>query len=185
MSNKDCTSLSNGLKFLKDLRVLNLSFNSLNDNNILKISFNAYNKLESLNFKCNNITEQSLETFKDELIKLKNLKEFIILDNQINDQGFEHLLTAFISLPEIRILNVANCNISNNGIKKLYELINTNETLLKKLEKINLSGNAINDESIPNIIFIIKKLPLIKQFSILFYRINLSKMKLTLIKKIN
>ena len=166
MSNKDCTSLSNGLKFLKDLRVLNLSFNSLNDNNILKISFNAYNKLESLNLKCNNITEQSLETFKDELIKLKNLKEFIILDNQINDQGFEHLLTAFISLPEIRILNVANCNISNNGIKKLYELINTNETLLKKLEKINLSGNAINDESIPNIIFIIKKLPLIKQFSI-------------------
>ena len=166
MSNKDCTSLSNGLKFLKDLHILNLSFNSINDNNILKISFNAYNKLESLNLKCNNITEQSLETFKEELIKLKNLKEFNILDNPINDQGFCHLLNAFISLPELRILNVSNCNISNNGIKKLYDLINSNDTLLKKLENINLSGNAINDECINNIIFIIKKLPLIKKFSI-------------------
>jgi Ran GTPase-activating protein (RanGAP) involved in mRNA processing and transport len=119
-----------------------------------------------LNLKCNNITEQSLETFKEELIKLKNLKEFNILDNPINDQGFVHLLNAFISLPELRILNVSNCNISNNGIKKLYDLINSNETFLKKLENINLSGNAINDECINNIIFIIKKLPLIKKFSI-------------------
>ena len=166
MSNKDCTSLSNGLKFLKDLRILNLSFNSLNDNNLLKISFNAYNKLEVVNLKCNNITEQSLETFKEELIKLKNLKEFNILDNQINDQGFNHLLNAFISLPELRILNVSNCNISNKGIKKMCDLIGTNENFLQNLENINLSGNTMNDECINNIIFMVKKLPFLKKFSI-------------------
>ena len=166
MSNKDCTSLSNGLKFLKHLRILNLSFNSLNDNNILKISFNTQNKLEVLNLKCNNATEQSLETFKEELSKLKNLKEFNILDNQINDQGFNHILNAFLSIPDLRILNVSNCNISNNGIKKMNGLINTNENFLRKLEIINLSGNAINDDCINCLISIMKKLPFIKKFSI-------------------
>ena len=166
MTKKDSTSLSNGLKFLKELRILNLSFNSLTDNNISKLSFNIYNKIEVLNLKCNTATEQSLEAFKDELSKLKNLKEFNILDNQFGDPGFIHLLQAFISLKELRILIVANCNISNMGVKKMNEMFKTNENYLKNLEILNFSGNAINDDCIFNFISIIKKLNNIKKFSV-------------------
>ena len=46
MGNKECVSLSNGLKQLKELRILNLSFNCLTDDNISKISFtNNNNKI--------------------------------------------------------------------------------------------------------------------------------------------
>ena len=166
MSSKDCIALSNGLKFLKELRILNLSFNGLSDNNISKLSFDSYNKIEVLNLKSNNATEQSLELFKEELSKLKNLKELNILDNQFGDQGFNHLLSAFVSLGELRILIVSTCNISNNGLKKFLEMIKSNENYLSKLEILNLSGNAINDDCISNLITIIKKLNSLKKFSI-------------------
>ena len=166
MSNKDCSSLSNGLKFLKELKVLNLSFNSLNDNNIQKLTFNSYNKIEVLNLKSNSITEQSLEIFKDELSKLKSLKELNIMENQFGDQGFVHLLQAFISLNELRILNVSNCNISNSGVRKICEKIKTNENYLNRLETLNFSGNVINDECINNFIFIIKNLVSLRKCAI-------------------
>ena len=166
MTSKDCISLSNGLKFLKDLRILNLSFNSLTDNNISKLSFDSYSKLEVLNIKSNNATEQSLEIFKEELAKLKNLKEFNILDNQFGDQGFMHLLDAFASLNDLRILNLANCNISNLGLKKMYEEIKTNNSFLEKLEVLNLLGNTLNDECFTSLIYIIKNLKSLRKFSI-------------------
>ena len=166
MNSKDCASLSNGLKFLKDLRILNLSFNSLTDNNISKLSFDTYNKIEVLNIKSNNATEQSLEIFKEELAKLKNLKEFNILDNKFGDQGFNHLLNAFISLNELRILNLSDCNISNIGIKKMSEIIQLNDNYLEKLEILNLSGNMLDDDCCTNLIYIIKKLNSLRKFSI-------------------
>ena len=166
MKNKDCASLSNGLKFLKELRILNLSFNGLTDNSISKLSFDPYNKIEVLNIKSNNATEQSLEIFKDELSKLKNLKEFNILDNQFGDQGFDHLLNAFISLNELRILILGNCNISNIGIKRMWEVMKSNENYLEKLQILNLSGNALNDGCISVLILIIKKLYSLRKFSI-------------------
>ena len=166
MSNKDCVSLSTGLKYLKELKILNLTFYCLNDNNISKLRFESYNKIEVLNLKSNYISEQSLELFKDEISKLKNLKEFNILDNNFGDQGFIHLINAFISLKELRILIVANCNISNKGLKKMYEIMALNDNYLEKLEIFNLSGNSINDECLTYLIFIIKKLNSLRKFSI-------------------
>ncbi len=178
MSNKECASLSNGLKFLKELKILNLSFNSLTDNNISKLTFNIYNKIEALNLKSNSITEQSLEVFKDELSKLKNLKEFNILDNQFGDQGFYHLLQSFVWLTELRVLIIANCNISNNGINKFYDMMKLNQNFLKKLEIINLTSNVMSDKCLPTFINIIKNLPNLRRFSITQAQITNKGMKL-------
>ena len=166
MSNKDCVSLSNGLKFLKELKILNLSFNGLTDNNISKLTFNIDNKIEILNLKSNCATEQSLEVFKEELSKLKNLKEFNILDNQFGDQGFYNLLQAFVPLNELRVLLVSNCNISNNSINKIDEMMKLNEKFFKKLEVLNLTSNVMSDKCLPTFINIIKNLPYIRRFSI-------------------
>ena len=76
MGNKECAKLSEGLAYLKELRILNLSFNSLTDNNISKFSFDANSKMEVLNLKGNNITDAGLDLIKKEFIKLKNLKEY-------------------------------------------------------------------------------------------------------------
>ena len=48
-----------------------------------------------MNLKSNSATEISMEIFKDELIKLKNLKELNMLDNQFGDQGLNLLLQVF------------------------------------------------------------------------------------------
>ena len=166
ISNKDCISLSVGLKCLKELKILNLIFSCLNDENLTKLNFDLNNNIEVLNLKSNFITEKSLEIFKDEISKLKNLKEFNILDNNIGDQGFNYLLNAFISLKELRILIFANCNISNIGLQKMYEIMKLNDNYLEKLEILNFSGNLINDESISHILDIIKKLNFLRRLSI-------------------
>ena len=166
MGNKDCASLSNGLKFLKELKILNLSFNCLTDSNISKISFNIHNKIEVLNLKSNSATEISMEIFKDELIKLKNLKELNMLDNQFGDQGLNHLLQVFNVVVDIRILYISNCNITNKGIIYFEEFFKKNNNYLNKLEILNLISNPINDEILPNLIFIINNLKNLKRFSV-------------------
>ena len=60
-----------------------------------------------------------MEIFKDELIKLKNLKELNFLDNQFGDQGLKHLLQVFNIVNDLRILIISNCNISNVGMNIL------------------------------------------------------------------
>jgi Ran GTPase-activating protein (RanGAP) involved in mRNA processing and transport len=157
MGNKECVSLSNGLKQLKELRILNLSFNCLTDNNISKISFtNNNNKIEVLNLKSNSATEISMEIFKDELIKLKNLKELNFLDNQFGDQGLNHLLQVFNTVNDLRILIISNCNISNLGIEYFTNFLRKNNNYLNKLEVLNLISNPINDECLSSFIYIIK-----------------------------
>ena len=166
MGNKDCASLSNGLKFLKELKILNLSFNCLTDSNISKISFNTHNKIEVLNLKSNSATEISMEIFKEELIKLKNLKELNMLDNQFGDQGLNHLLQVFNTVTDLRILIMSNCNISNKGIEIFADFFKKNKNYLNKLEILNLVSNPINDDSLQNFIYIIKNLTSLNKFSI-------------------
>ena len=166
MGNKDCASLSNGLKFLKELKILNLSFNCLTDSNISKISFNIHNKIEVLNLKSNSATEISMEIFKDELIKLKKLKELNMLDNQFGDQGLNQLLQVFNVVTGLRILIISNCNITNKGIIAFEEFFKKNNNFLNKLEILNLISNPINDDSLSSLLSIINKLPNLKKFSV-------------------
>lgn len=188
MGNKDCVCLSNGLKFLKELRILNLSFNCLTDNNISKISFTSNNKIEVLNLKSNSATEVCMETFKEELVKLKNLKELNFLDNQFGDIGLTHLLQVFNTVTDLRILIISNCNITNVGILNFATNFKKNDKFLNKLEILNLISNPISDESLPNFIYIIKNLPSLKKFSIAQTQISPNGMFSiynTLIKEIN
>ena len=178
MGNKDCLALSNGLKFLKELKILNLSFNCLTDSNISKISFNSNNKIEVLNLKSNNATELSIEIFKDELIKLKNLKELNMLDNQFGDQGLSHLLQVFIIVNDLRVLIISNCNITNKGINSFAEFLKKENKCLNNLEILNLISNPFNDDSLFDIIYIIQNLPNLKKFSIAQSQISQSGLNL-------
>ena len=150
MVNKDCAKLSEGLKFLKDLKILNLSYNSLTDSNISKINFDNNNKIEVLNLKSNTITDIGMDMFKDELLKLKNLKELNLYDNQFGDAGFKILLTVLKSLKNIRILTIPNCGIGQLGIKYFADYFTENNE--KKQETVtapsdnNNNNNTINKE---------------------------------------
>ena len=166
MGNKDCASLSDGLKFLKELKILNLSFNCLTDDNISRITFSSNNKIEVLNLKSNSGTEISMEIFKNELMKLKQLKELNMLDNQLGNQGLNLLLQVFTTVMNLCILNLSNCNITNAGITIFAEFFKSNEKFLNKLEILNLISNPINDDSLSNLIYILKNLPNLKKFSL-------------------
>ena len=188
MGNKECTSLSNGLKFLKELKILNLSYNSLTDSNISKIVFNSNNKIEVLNLKSNNALDISMEIFKNELMKLKNLKELNMLDNQFGDNGLNHLLQVFNTVKDLRILIISNCAITNKGISYFADCFKKNKNYFNKLEILNLISNPITDESLSNFIYIIKNLPNLKKFSIAQSQISQNGLYLiynTLVKEIN
>ena len=188
MGNKDCAALSSGLKLLKNLKILNLSFNCLTDSNISKITFNTNNKIEVLNLKSNSATDISMEIFKDELIKLKNLKELNMLDNQFGDQGLNHLLQVFDIVNDLRILIISNCNITNKGIKTFVEYFKKNEKYLNKLEILNLVSNPINDDCLSSLIFIIKRMASLLKFSVSQSQMSqngLNAIYNTLIKEVN
>ena len=146
MLNKDCEKLSEGLKFLKELKILNLSFNSLTDNNISKITFENNNKLEILSLKSNNISEHGMEIFKKELIKLNNLKELNLYDNQFGDKGFNILLSSLKKLKFIRILTLPNCGITPIGIKNFAESFNINDIDEQEISKNDENETKKDDE---------------------------------------
>ena len=165
--NKEWSKFSEALTYLKELKILNLSFNSLNDNNISKFTFDSKNKIEVLNLKCNNITETGLELFKNELAKLKNLKEINLFDNQFGDQGLKILISALKNLNNLRVLNIPNCGITQTGISFLADCFKKeNNDFLKNLECLNLISNPFGDESEKNLIKIFKSLNSLKKYNI-------------------
>ena len=196
MMNKDCVKLTEGLRHLKSLKILNLSFNSLTDTNISKISFEKGNKIEVLNLKSNNITDIGMDMFKDELLKLTNLKELNLYDNQFGDTGFKTLLSVLKTTKYLRILTIPNCGISQLGIKYFADFFtnnkevnnskiikeenqngnniekqdvninNINDGFLENLECLNLITNPFGDECEENIIKILTGLKSIKRYNL-------------------
>ena len=167
MMNKDCIKLAEGLKHLKELKILNLSYNSLTDSNISKLTFEKNNKIEVFNLKSNNITDVGIEMIKDELLKLKNLKELNLYDNQFGDNGFKILLSILKTYKHLRILTIPNCGIGQLGITYFVDYFQNNnddknnknkdgettdkgknENQINKIEENNNDGFLENLESL-------------------------------------
>ena len=168
MGNKECAKLSEGLAYLKELRILNLSFNSLTDNNISKFSFDANTKMEVLNLKGNNITDAGLDLIKKEFIKLKNLKEINLCDNQFGDKGFKILISIIENLKNLKILSIPNCGISKVGLQFLSDCLTkeAKSDLMQNLECINLISNPIGDDCENCLIKIFSNLNQLKKYNI-------------------
>ena len=168
MGNKECAKLSEGLAYLKELRILNLSFNSLTDNNISKFSFDANTKMEVLNLKGNNITDAGLDLIKKEFIKLKNLKEINLCDNQFGDKGFKILISIIENLKNLKILSIPNCGISKVGLQFLSDCLTkeAKSDLMQNLECINLISNPIGDDCENFLIKIFSNLNQLKKYNI-------------------
>ena len=167
MMSKECAKLSEALVYLKQLKILNLSFNSLTDNNIAKFTFDANNKIEVLNLKNNNITDTGLESFKNELIKLKNLKEINLYDNQFGDQGMKILISVIKNLKKLRVLTIPNCGVTKIGIQYLADCLSEESSdLMQNLESFNLISNPFGDECEKNLIKIFSCLDSLKQYNL-------------------
>ena len=166
MMNKECAKLSDAMTFLKELRILNLSFNSLTDSNISKITFDFNNKIEVLNLKSNNISDTGMESFKNELLKLRNLKEINLYDNQFGDTGFKTLISVVKTLKNLRVLTIPNCGISKIGIKYFSECFDKESNFMENLECLNLVSNPFGDESENNLIKIFSNLKSLKKYNL-------------------
>ena len=167
MGNKECAKLSEGLAYLKELRILNLSFNSLTDNNISKFAFDPKNKIEVLNLKSNNITDTGIDSIKNELLKLKNLKEINLYDNQFGDQGFKTLISVVKTLKNLRVLTIPNCGVTQVGITFFAEcFMKEGSDFMEKLECLNLVSNPFGDECEKNLIKIFKNLKSLKKYNL-------------------
>ena len=167
MMSKDCAKLAEALAYLKELRILNLSFNSLTDNNISKFTFDVKNKIEVLNLKSNNITETGMDSFKNELLKLKNLKEINLYDNQFGDQGFKILISVLKTLKNLRVLTIPNCGVTSIGINHFSECFDKEiSDFMQNLESLNLLSNPFGDECEKNLIKIFKSLKSLKKYNL-------------------
>ena len=167
MMNKECSKLSDGLTYLKELKILNLSFNSLTDNNISKLTFDANNKIEVLNLKSNNITDTGLDSFKNELLKLKNLKELNLYDNQFGDSGFKTLISIIKTFKNLKVLTIPNCGVTKVGIEFLADCFDEeSSSFLYSLESLNLVSNPFGDESENDLITIFSSLTNLKKYNI-------------------
>ena len=167
MMSKECAKLSEALAYLKELRILNLSFNSLTDNNISKFTLDPKNKIEVLNLKSNNITDTGIDSIKNELLKLKNLKEINLYDNQFGDQGFKTLISVVKTLKNLRVLTIPNCGVTQVGITFLAEcFMKEGSDFMEKLECLNLVSNPFGDECEKNLIKIFKNLKSLKKYNL-------------------
>ena len=142
--------------------------------------FDENNKLEVLNLKSNNISDVGLGSFKNDLLKLKNLKELNLYDNQFGDQGFKILLLILKAFKFLKVLILPNCGITQVGIKDFAECFNKDdspeETSTKKednkngffgnLETLNLTSNPFGDESEENLIKILSSLKSLKKYNL-------------------
>ena len=164
--NKDCIKLSEGLKNLKRLKILNLSYDSLIDCNIANLTFSDDNKIEVLNLKANSITDSGMKIFKTEIKKLINLKEINFHDNQFYDQGFKYLLESLEKISTINSLILQNCGISNIGIKHFAEYFDILPNFLENLETLDLTSNAFGDDCFYELVKIFKNLKNLKKYSI-------------------
>ena len=166
MMSKECTKLSEALTYLKRLKILNLSFNSLTDNNIAKFTFDTNNQIEVLNLKRNNITDTGLNSIKNELLKLKHLREINLYDNQFGDQGLKILITVLKDLYNLRVLSISNCGVTKLGIKYLADCTKESSNFLQNLESLNLISNPFGDECEKDLIKIFSSLNSIKQYNL-------------------
>ena len=173
MMNRECAKLSEAMTYLKELRILNLSFNSLTDNNIAKITFDTNNKIEVLNLKCNNITDTGMESFKNELLKLKNLKELNLYDNQFGDQGMKTLISVLRTLKNLKKLIIPNCGITKIGIEFIADCFTSTTTstpdsneFMENLECLDLMSNPFGDECEKNLIKIFTNLKSLKLYNL-------------------
>ena len=168
MGNKECSKLSEGLAYLKELRILNLSFNTLTDSNISKFSFDAKNKIEVLNLKGNTITDAGLDLIKKEFMKLINLKEINLDDNQFGDKGFKILISIIKNLKNLKLLSIPNCGVTKVGLQFLSDSLTqeTKSDFMQNLECINLISNPIGDDCENYLINIFTNLSKLKKYNI-------------------
>lgn len=143
--------LSNSLKYLSELKLLNISNNFLSDDGASKI----FQVIKYSNYKLNTINIDNCHFGYISIVKLAkslrclpNLLKLIISNNNIKDDGLKLLIDSFLdSNNKLTLLNIKNCNISKNGIRKLTDILQK----MKYLRQLIIGSNRLENDGINNL----------------------------------
>ena len=122
---------------------LNIGNNSLRNEGFDLICKGLNNNLtlRELGIGNNDINEEGLK----KCLKYINITKIISLDlsgNKIKDEGLIFFSNHLRHFPELRILNISNCNIEYNGFKELLKILQS----VRRIESLDISNNKLNNE---------------------------------------
>jgi len=149
ITNKGATLLSDGLKNLVNLSIINLSSNFINDEGIKSVFkfMDKDSKINYIDLSWNNITSNGFSFLCKQITNIKlKLKELNVCGNQINDEGFR----AFLEEVKIGSFNyLSKFNFSNNllGDESMLIFLSFFRNFLN-LEFIDFSYNNITDNGV-------------------------------------
>lgn len=143
IGDKGITFLSNSLKYIPKLEILNLESNEISIEGI-KHLFNNMSNICSL-----------------KILDLQSIT-FIYLDNYIFDEGIKIISENLSSLTDLEVLYLSGNHISNNGIYYLSKQIH----LLNNLVELHLSVNDIDENGFNYLFSILPKLPKLELLNI-------------------
>lgn len=98
-----------------------------------------------LNLNNCNIGDNGLNKLSNYIENLSNIKTLELSNNKICDKSFEELFNCLINIDTIENINLSVNNITNNGLK---DIIENNQNIIKKLKKLDIKENQIDDKLI-------------------------------------
>ncbi|MCW5951994.1 MAG: hypothetical protein KIT69_07030 [Propionibacteriaceae bacterium] len=134
--------LSQSFYYLKNLKILDLSFININNDTlkILIINMKFLQKLKSLNLRENNINDDDLLFICYKNFKyLKHLKNLYLSENQITEKGIEIIFKNLSNTNLITIDLDSNYIISDDGYIDCNDVIYKIETYIIKYNIVNKS----------------------------------------------
>lgn len=157
------------LKYISHLRYLNLSFNFLKDNDIYVIHFDCLKELQYFIIRENQITENGLNHIIKEIKNCSYLRVLDLYDNIIKDEGLINLSKEIHHFKYLQLLDIWNCSITEKGLVEFMSKILNHQ----EIESLNFKNNLIGgDQIIQSIIKSVNTLPRLRY-------LNLSQTKLT------
>ena len=125
---------------------LNISINKIGDHGIAYIATALQMNtctLRKLDISKCGITDEGVESLAKALVVNSSLQELNVRENEIGDNGIDHIANTSLQTDtcSIKVLNISQCSISDEGAKSLAKALAVN----RSLQELNISANKIHD----------------------------------------
>ena len=145
---------------LPKLRYLDLSHNQFGDAGAQALfdglGPGSLPSLRSLNISGNNIRPAGVEALVTALSSgaMPKLEELYLCENVIGNQGVAALAPALKKLPALKVLDLGNDGIGDEGLASLLDNLGKDD--FKKLTRLYLDGNLLTDKGCATIVAALK-----------------------------
>ena len=121
------------------MRILNIRYTSLDSKCVSKLSeiLKTNKTIKTLDLRSSSLTG-GIKQVTDSLFNNKTLEQLVLFNvTDITDEDITHLSTMLSSNTTLKVLELYNCNITDNGVRYICEGLTKNQTLTE----LDIGGN--------------------------------------------